>query len=64
MRVDLASSYTLDLNYDPAFPAASYTIQLVTSTNGMWVGQFDSVQFKIVTAENVTMVSASGNIAG
>lgn len=55
---------TVDSSSVGVFPSTSYTIQLLMTTSSSWSGQIDSVQFKIFTAQNVTVISPSPNIVG
>jgi len=45
-------------------PSSTYTFELLTTTNCMWVGQIDTFKFKFVTLEGVTVSSPSTNIVG
>lgn len=47
-----------------SFPSSSYTIRLWMTTSATWSGSIESVTFRIVTAEGVTVVSPSSNITG
>jgi hypothetical protein len=58
-NVTFRDSVTVPLTVSPFI-----TIRLTAVTTGTWVGQVNSTQFRIFTAENVTIVSPSGNISG
>lgn len=47
-----------------SFPSSSYTVRLTITTGSGWSGQINSLTFKIVTLESVTVSSPSTSISG